>query len=1668
MTFHRVLAAATTPAPVPTDEPAPTGEPAPAPADPAGLDAGFNILGWIIANPWWALGITVVVLVAAKIGIDKGWEWLTLRYNIAGKPLNKLSVIIANTRNLMYSEDIHPVFLNNPKLAEKYPNFTWVKFWRAWTIAVIAAAAAAIVLTHTITLILLGVIAFVGLLGVGHLRQVATFRHQLLMQMFEVAQVQFRYAGGAELNPWAYIIVSEWNNVYFPSQTTIMIPAKVRKDDARVQKAFEEHFSSTVSDQYTWTFEWAPAANKVTCTPVPKLPEAAPYPFPDTHPWDQFPLGLTLGGGEATWTVSTFPHLLVAGTTGSGKLLELSSPIPTPTGWTTMGDIKVGDQVLDENGKPCTVVGLSDINEQPDLYRVTFSDGSFLDADGDHLWWTETRQVRESRWNAARKTAARRPLLAPAAVARLREAAAMEGDKEIRLLEAAKLAGVSETLPWVVETAAAVGHTGEVQIVTEFEYAEQVVVQQQKVTEYPARAAWSALAGYTPKVPAWYAHRARCAELAATAGADDTVSSRDVAEVLGVPAKKAGMILRDFGVSYEVSGGAALFPAGEAWQAIADAKTLSERVSWLDRREAFASRAAAAGEGEIVTSIVLADALGYEDSARANQWMERLKVAGTVVKRPVEVRVPAKTVRRAGRWARTYPAAALLNALADRGESFAHDQRHKQVSGGVRTTREILATLRTSDGHANHAIPVAKPLDLPDAELPIHPYLFGVWLGDGSSRYGKFYGIDHEIADHLRADGHQVTGAVTSDADKRHPDYRIWTVEGLGQQLRAQNLLQRTTEQGTRKRIPAVYLRASIAQRRALLAGLLDTDGTVAPQGAVQFTNTNRALAFGVHELAVSLGYRATILEGRATLNGVDYGPKWTVSWTCAESPFRLARKTRAHVERNGSYNAQRNDFRYIVSVEPIPSVPGRCLMVDSPNRLFLAGRNMVPTHNSVTQRTILLHALQSPDWRVILVDPKRVELSAYRDHPNVLRVAVELDESLALIEQLEREMQSRYVRMQEAGVNHFKQLETPLPAVLCMVDETFSLLAPTGIKSDEGKEQDAMKARIGILLSNIARLGRAAGIHLILATQRPDAKVLPGELKANLDARIAQGRMDTTPSLMTLDSDAATRIPPIKGRAVARMGRDTVEFQAYFLSEKDLSKTLALSKSLAAGDQRLLELAKARQGGVEPGTGGGDGRRRLSLPRFSMPRVSLSAESLAGLRERFAAWVEKRQAIVDENEARAGRTVEAREERAKKREAARNPAMKRADREDAGAVPGGVSSVAEVAEAARAKGITSSGVGLFDKAEAAGGSPELFAAAQAAAQAAAHQPVVSVVPDVPVASPGYVAAPVDEFDGEAVAAEMPATPVDAAHGGYVPVVPVASEEPVMVDVVPVAPAAGVSAPAAAAPAASGRAAAGGLSVAEVLSRAQERGVKIPASELLAALRAEAMREQQGVSAVLPEPAPAPAPAPAVPVAPVAPVVPVAPVEVQPVVQLPVVQPPVVEAPVMPVPMAAEVPPAAPAVAPAVPAEFVAPVPPPAPRSVAPVIPPPPAAPAYPWLGDRPMPGDGGAVPPAVVPPAAPAAVPLPSTGDVGPGPVRPPLLEVVVPIQPVAPATPVAPVAPVAPVVPASPAAAGGANVADDADEDGPPPFSAPWMPTEIYRPPSDRPSPFAPPPQR
>src|SRR3954447_21946421 len=92
--------------------------------------------------------------------------------------------------------------------------------------------------------------------------------------------------------------------------------------------------------------------------------------------------------------------VVIAARPGVGKSLALDTPVPTPTGWTTMGQVAVGDQVIGADGRPTTVVAATGVMTDRPCYEVHFSDGSVLVADAQHQWLTDTRASRRAAQEA--------------------------------------------------------------------------------------------------------------------------------------------------------------------------------------------------------------------------------------------------------------------------------------------------------------------------------------------------------------------------------------------------------------------------------------------------------------------------------------------------------------------------------------------------------------------------------------------------------------------------------------------------------------------------------------------------------------------------------------------------------------------------------------------------------------------------------------------------------------------------------------------------------------------------------------------------------------------------------------------------------------------------------------------------------------------------------------------------------------------------------------------------------------------------------------------------------------------------------------------------------------------------------------------------------------------
>ena len=270
--------------------------------------------------------------------------------------------------------------------------------------------------------------------------------------------------------------------------------------------------------------------------------------------------------------------------------------------------------------------------------------------------------------------------------------------------------------------------------------------------------------------------------------------------------------------------------------------------------------------------------------------------------------------------------------------------------GEVKNTLRIIETLKErTRGDNKHSIPVAGALQLPEADLPIPPYALGVWLGDGNSNSARITVGSADAAETVEL--LRSCGIESSDG-RKDPRGNVWSYgirfakcgprrcDGLQPTLRSIGVLGN-------KHIPAAYLRASEAQRRELLCGLMDTDGSVTARGQCEFSTTSKTLFDGMMELLRSLGYKPSHGEQAGSVNGKACSNVWRIKFQAfSDKPvFKLPRKVARLRERPVS--RPRSGTRQIVAVRPVESVPVKCITVDSPSRLYLAGDGMVPTHNT-------------------------------------------------------------------------------------------------------------------------------------------------------------------------------------------------------------------------------------------------------------------------------------------------------------------------------------------------------------------------------------------------------------------------------------------------------------------------------------------------------------------------------------------------------------------------------------------------------------------------------------------------------------------------------------------------------------------------------------------------
>ena len=212
---------------------------------------------------------------------------------------------------------------------------------------------------------------------------------------------------------------------------------------------------------------------------------------------------------------------------------------------------------------------------------------------------------------------------------------------------------------------------------------------------------------------------------------------------------------------------------------------------------------------------------------------------------------------------------------------------------------------------------------------------------------------------------------------------------------------------------------------------------------------------------------------------------------------------------------------------------------------------------------------------KLILVDPKRVELTHYNDIPHLLTpVIVEPDKVISALRWILGEMDRRYKQFAQAGarnIDGYNEMSgfQALPYIVLVIDELADIMLFSPVEVEDA-------------ITRIAQMSRATGIHMVLATQRPSVDVITGLIKANIPCRIAFAVASQVDSRVILDSQGAEKLlgrgdmlylPPEQAKPI--------RIQGAFVSDKEINSLVSFLKNQGVSPQYTEEVTTM----AKPGT---------------------------------------------------------------------------------------------------------------------------------------------------------------------------------------------------------------------------------------------------------------------------------------------------------------------------------------------------------------------------------------------------------------------------------------------------------------------------------------------------
>ena len=270
-----------------------------------------------------------------------------------------------------------------------------------------------------------------------------------------------------------------------------------------------------------------------------------------------------------------------------------------------------------------------------------------------------------------------------------------------------------------------------------------------------------------------------------------------------------------------------------------------------------------------------------------------------------------------------------------------------------------------------------------------------------------------------------------------------------------------------------------------------------------------------------------------------------------------------------------------------------------------------------------ILFSRKPDEVKLILVDPKMVELSVYNGIPHLmLPVVTDMNKAAAVLRWAVREMDTRYMTLATAGVRNVasynKQNPTKsMPLILIIIDELADLMM-TNPDVEESIDRLAAKAR-------------AAGIHMVLATQRPSVDVITGKIKANVPSRIAFTVATQIDSRTILDQAGAERLLGRGDMLFNPIGANKpIRIQGAFISDEEVEELIAFVKGQGQPEYDEVMMAETDKGAESSDTLGSDEEQDELLERAVQIVLEQRSASASILQRRLRVGFSRAGRLID------------------------------------------------------------------------------------------------------------------------------------------------------------------------------------------------------------------------------------------------------------------------------------------------------------------------------------------------------------------------------------------------------------------------------------------------------